>query len=239
MVMDKGLGMHQAEDLCETAAHLVDFLKLGFGTSYVSKKAAEKVKLYRDHNMKVYVGGTLLEAFLIRDQLDEYLRYIDSIGCDTVEVSDGSIKLPPEEKCRLISRLAREYTVLSEVGAKDSSVCMENEQWSEAMKNELAAGSSFVIAEARESGNVGIYGSQGMADESLINCIHEAIGTENVLWEAPLKKQQVWFIKLFGANVNLGNIAPADTVALETLRVGLRGDTFFDFLPENMQSYKL
>ncbi len=239
MVMDKGIGMRQAEDLCETAGHLIDFLKLGFGTSYVSRKAAEKVKLYQQHGMKVFVGGTLLEAFLVRGQPDDYLRFIQQTGCDTIEVSDGSVRIPHDEKCQLIRRYSKKYTVLSEVGAKDSNICMENQKWTEAMQKELAAGSSYVIAEARESGTVGIYGSEGAADESLISCIHDAVGQEKVIWEAPLKQQQAWLIKHFGTNVNLGNIAPAEAVALETLRVGLRGDTFFDFLPEKMQHHKL
>ncbi len=239
MVMDKGLGLRQAEDLAETAAHLIDFLKLGFGTSYVSNKTVEKVKIYHQHQMKVFVGGTLLEAFLVRDQLDDYLRYIDALGCDTVEVSDGSIRLPHEEKCNLIDRLKKDYTVLSEVGAKDCHVTMDNEQWSDAMQQELSAGSSFVIAEARESGTAGIYGSEGEADEDLIQCIRKGVSADKIIWEAPLKQQQVWFIKQFGANVNLGNIAPSEIAALETLRMGLRGDTFFDFLPEKLKKYKL
>ncbi len=239
MVMDKGLGIRQAEDLAETAGHLIDFLKLGFGTSYVSNKASEKVKCYRQHQMKVFVGGTLLEAFLLRDQLDAYLRYVNKLGCDTIEVSDGSIKLPHDEKCRLIERLAGDFTVLSEVGAKNCQVSMDADSWAACMQKELEAGSSFVIAEARESGTVGIYGKEGAADEGLIQSIINEVSSEKVIWEAPLKKQQVWFIKTFGANVNLGNIAPAEIVALETLRVGLRGDTLFDFLPEKLKQYKL
>ncbi len=239
MVMDKGLGLRQAEDLAETAAHLIDFLKLGFGTSYVSSKTVEKVKIYHQHQMKVFVGGTLLEAFLVRDQLDDYLRYIDALGCDTVEVSDGCIRLPHEEKCNLIDRLRKDYTVLSEVGAKDCNVTMDDERWSDAMQQELSAGSRFVIAEARESGTTGIYGREGNVDEDLIQCIRQGVGDDKIIWEAPLKQQQIWFIKQFGANVNLGNIAPSEIAALETLRIGLRGDTFFDFLPEKLKKYKL
>ncbi len=235
MVMDKGLGIRQAEDLAETAGHLIDFLKLGFGTAYVSKNTSEKVTHYRQSHMKVFVGGTLLEAFLLRDQLDDYLRYVHKLGCDTIEVSDGSIKLPHEEKCRLIERLSVDFTVLSEVGAKDCQVSLDADTWTACMQKELEAGSSYVIAEARESGTVGIYGREGAADKDLIQRITNAVGSEKVIWEAPLKQQQVWFVKTYGANVNLGNIAPAEIVALETLRVGLRGDTFFDFLPEQLK----
>ncbi len=239
MVMDKGLGMRQAEDLAETAGHLIDYLKLGFGTAYVSKNVSKKVKIYQEHHMHVFVGGTLLEAFLLRDQLDDYLRFVHKLGCDTIEVSDGSIKLHHDEKCRLIERLSGDFTVLSEVGAKDCDVPMDADAWTACMNKELEAGSRFVIAEARESGTVGIYGREGTADQALIQSIINETGPEKVLWEAPLKQQQVWFIKTFGANVNLGNIAPAEIVALETLRVGLRGDTFFDFLPEELKQYKL
>lgn len=238
MVMDKGIGIRQAEDLAETAGHLIDFLKLGFGTAYVSKNAAEKVKLYQENHMHVFVGGTLLEAFLLRDQLDDYLRFVQKLGCDTIEVSDGSIRLPHDEKCRLIERLSGDFTVLSEVGAKDCAVSLDADAWTACMQKELDAGSRFVIAEARESGTVGIYGKEGAADQALIKSILQEVGQEKVIWEAPLKQQQVWFIQSFGANVNLGNIAPAEIVALETLRVGLRGDTFFDFIPEAFKQHK-
>jgi len=236
--MDKGIGIRQAEDLAETAGHLIDFLKLGFGTAYVSKNAAEKVKLYQENHMHVFVGGTLLEAFLLRDQLDDYLRFVQKLGCDTIEVSDGSIRLPHDEKCRLIERLSGDFTVLSEVGAKDCAVSLDADAWTACMQKELDAGSRFVIAEARESGTVGIYGKEGAADQALIKSILQEVGQEKVIWEAPLKQQQVWFIQSFGANVNLGNIAPAEIVALETLRVGLRGDTFFDFIPEAFKQHK-
>lgn len=239
MVMDKGLGLRQAEDLAETSGHLVDFLKLGFGTAYVSRHAAEKVRVYRRSHMQVFVGGTLFEAFFVRNQLDDYLRFIDKLGCDTVEVSDGSIRLPHDEKCAIIEKLSRNFTVLSEVGAKDCNVTLDHSQWADAMKHELAAGSRFVIAEARESGTTGIYNKEGTADEHLIDCIRDAVGIDKVIWEAPLKSQQTWLIKAFGSNVNLGNIAPAEIAALETLRLGLRGDTFFDFLPEHLQKLKL
>ncbi len=239
MVMDKGLGTRQAHDLVETAGHLIDFLKLGFGTSYVSKNAKEKVKIYKENNIRVYVGGTLLEAFIVRGQLDDYLRYIDKLGCDSVEVSDGCIRLEKEEKCRIIQRLAKNFTVLSEVGAKDEGVHLEPSEWTGAMQSELDAGSSFVIGEARESGTVGIYEKNGSADDTLIREITRLIPPEKVIWEAPMKSQQTWFIKLLGPGVNLGNIAPAEIVALETLRLGLRGDTFFESLPENLQKYKL
>ncbi len=239
MVMDKGLGLRQAQDLVETSGHLIDFIKLGFGTSLVCRQVKDKAWLYREHDIKVFVGGTLFEAFLIRDQLDEYLGYIEELGCDAVEISDGCIRMDHEEKCRIIRQLAEDYTVVSEVGAKADDVVMAAGDWVQAMNKELEAGSSFVIGEARESGTVGIYGKDGCADEALIQEIVARVPGEKVIWEAPAKHQQTWFIQLLGANVNLGNIAPAEIAALETLRLGLRGDTFFNFLPEHFNERKL
>ncbi len=239
MVMDKGLSLRQGEDLVETAGHLVDFVKLGFGTSYVSMGVGEKVRLYQRHGIRVFAGGTLFEAFVVRGQAEDYFRYIDWIGLDAAEVSDGSMKMHHEEKCAFISRLSKNRMVLSEVGAKEADVVLDHQSWIRQMNGELAAGSSYVIGEARESGTVGIFESTGKADTSLIGDILAAVPSEKIIWEAPLKPQQVWFIKRIGPTVNLGNIAPADAVPLETLRLGLRGDTFFDVLPEELQHLKL
>lgn len=239
MVMDKGLSLREAADLVETSGHLIDFLKLGFGTSLFTANVKQKVKIYRDAGLKVYVGGTLFEAFVVRGQFDQYLDYIDHLEVDAAEVSDGSIIMPHEEKCHYISHLARYRTVLSEVGAKEAEVVLDHSLWKQQMLAELQAGSSFVIGEARESGTVGIYNQSGKADSSLIDEILQAIPGERIIWEAPLKSQQVWFIKQLGPHANLGNIAPADVIAMETLRNGLRGDTFFDFLPLDFQKHKL
>lgn len=239
MMMDKGLSLQQAADVIEVAGHLIDFAKLGFGTSVVSARVKEKVALYRSAGIKVYLGGTLFEACLIRDCMAAFEAFMDELEVDAVEVSDGSMKINHQDKCRFISRFSKNRTVLSEVGAKDAGVVAHAEEWIHHMQAELEAGSSFVIAEARESGNVGIYNQSGSADQQLIHKILEEVPGENILWEAPLKSQQVWFIKLLGAHVNLGNIAPADMIPLETLRLGLRGDTFFDFLPQEMQTLKL
>ncbi len=235
MVMDKGLGMHHAEDLVETAANLIDFLKLGFGTSYVNQNVKDKIALYKRHGIHVYPGGTLFEAFLIRGQFDDYRRFIDSLGFDAVEVSDGSMELPHEDKCKYIELLSKDYVVLSEVGSKIAGLEIPIEQWISQMKSELEAGSFKTIAEARESGTVGIFDANGGANYELISEISKHIPLESILWEAPQKSQQAWFIKHFGANVNLGNIAPAEIIPLETLRLGLRGDTFMHFLPDEIK----
>jgi len=238
MVMDKGLSVREAEDFAETAGHLADFVKLGFGTSVVGNKVKEKVKIYQNANIKVYVGGTLFEAFVIRNQYDDYLKYIDHLGIDTIEVSDGSMIMEHDVKCEFIHKLSKKYTVLSEVGSKESGIIIAPGRWIEMMQKELQAGAFKVIGEARESGNVGIYRATGKAHVALINKILAKVQADKLLWEAPLKAQQVWFIKHFGANVNLGNIAPAELIPLETLRVGLRGDTFFSFLPANFQKHQ-
>lgn len=234
MVMDKGLSIRQAEDLIETAEEHVDLVKLGFGTSAFAKNVKEKVKLYQKANMKVYVGGTLFEAFLVRNQLDDYRKYIDGLGLDTVEVSDGSMVIQHDEKCEIISSFAKNYCVLSEVGSKEEGILISPARWIKMMQHELQAGSWKVIAEARESGTVGIYRPSGQAHVMLINKIIKNVKPENIIWEAPKKPQQVYFIKQFGANVNLGNIAENEVIPLECLRIGLRGDTFFDFLPEDL-----
>ncbi len=235
MVMDKGLGMHHAEDLVETAANLIDFLKLGFGTSFINQNVKDKIALYKKHGIHVYPGGTLFEAFLIRGQFDDYRRFVDQLGFDTVEVSDGSMELNHEEKCKYINALSNDYVVLSEVGSKIAGLEIPIEQWISQMKTELEAGSFKTIAEARESGTVGIFDANGGANYELISEISKHIQLESILWEAPQKSQQAWFIKHFGANVNLGNIAPAEIIPLETLRMGLRGDTFMHFLPDELK----
>ena len=238
MVMDKGLSLRGAEDLIETGRELVDLLKLGFGTSLVTPGIADKVKLYRDAGFDVYCGGTLFEAFHIRNELDKYLKFIDKLGIECLEVSDGSMVIPHDEKCELINRLSKEYKVLSEVGSKEEGILISPAKWIRMMSNELQAGSFKVIAEARESGNVGIYRPNGSAHVQLVRRILANVALEDILWEAPKKPQQVWFLRQFGANVNLGNIGPADLIPLECLRMGLRGDTFFEHLPEALAEGK-
>lgn len=239
MVMDKGLSVGQAENLMNSSSHLVDFVKLGFGTSLVSQNLKQKVDLYHKAGVRVYIGGTLFEAFLVRNAVDKYRQFVDDLGISLVEISDGSIRLQNEEKCEYIAQMAKDYTVLSEVGHKMSGITISHTQWIDMMRNELEAGAFKVIAEARESGTIGIYGKDGKADEVLIQGISQAVSIDNILWEAPLKSQQTWFVQSFGANVNLGNIAYNEVLALETLRLGLRGDTFFQFLPQEFKKYEL
>jgi phosphosulfolactate synthase len=234
MMMDKGMSLNGAQNFLDANGTLTDIVKLGFGTSYVSKDLKAKIKLYHDHGMKVYVGGTLFEAFAARDMFDEYRKLASDLDLGMVEVSDGSIQLPHDQKLEYITTLAKDFTVLSEVGSKEEGILIAPGKWVKMMDTELRAGSWKVIAEARESGNVGIYRPNGTAHVVLVNKILAKVAAEDILWEAPQKSQQVWFIKLIGANVNLGNIAPNDVIPLETLRLGLRGDTFFEHLPDEI-----
>ena len=236
MVMDKGISLRQAEDMIASSSEYIDLVKLGFGTSVFSTQVKEKVKLYHEAKIKVYLGGTLFEACYVRGELDKYRKYIDSLGIEMVEVSDGSMSLDHKKKCALITEYAKNYKVLSEVGSKEEGILISPAKWIKMMQAELDAGSWKVIAEARESGNVGIYRPSGQAHVMLINKILSKINGNDIIWEAPKKAQQVYFIKNCGSNVNLGNIAENETIPLECLRMGLRGDTFFDYLPEDIVS---
>jgi phosphosulfolactate synthase len=233
MMMDKGLGLKETEHFIEASSHLADLVKFGFGTSYTTRHLEEKIKLYKEAGIRPYLGGTLFEAFYARGCFEDYVRLLDSLDLDLVEISDGSIIIPHKDKCKIIKRLSKNRTVLSEVGSKDSGIIVSPFKWVSWMKAELDAGSWKVIAEGREAGNVGVFRPNGSAHTLLINHITARIDPSQILWEAPQKNQQVWFIKLFGANVNLGNIAPNDVIPLECLRLGLRGDTFFEFLPSD------
>lgn len=230
MVMDKGLSLRQTEDFLEVAGSYTDIVKLGWATSYVTPNLKEKLALYKSAGIPAYFGGTLFEAFLVRNQYEDYKRVLDKFGMEFAEISDGSITIEHEEKCKLISDLSKQVTVISEVGSKDAKKIFAPYKWIQLMKAEIEAGSWKVIAEAREGGNVGIYRDSGEVREGLVDEILTQIPEERIIWEAPLKEQQVWFIKLIGTNVNLGNIAPAEVLPLETIRLGLRGDTFDYFL---------
>src|ERR1700680_802158 len=230
MVMDKGLSIEETKNFLSVAEPYVDVVKLGFGTSFVTPHLDKKLEVYRAANVPVYFGGTLFEAFLIRGQLEDYIRICGEYGVSYIEVSDGSIDIDHKEKCNLIERLTKYGTVLSEVGSKDAAHIIPPYKWIELMRAELKAGATFVIAEAREAGNVGIYRGSGEVREGLVQEILTQIPEEKILWEAPQKAQQLYFIELIGCNVNLGNIAPNEMIALEAMRIGLRGDTFHLFL---------
>jgi phosphosulfolactate synthase len=230
MVMDKGLSLKQVEEFLSTSQEYTDIIKLGFGTSIITPNVTDKIKLYQESGMLVYSGGTLFEAFAIRNQLDDYKKYLNNIGLDMVEISDGIMNVNHDEKCEIITNFSKDFRVISEVGSKDATIKISSANWVKWMKNELSAGSWKIIAEAREAGNVGICDSNGEIRSNLIDEITQGIASGNIIWEAPQKNQQVWFINKFGANVNLGNIGPDEVISLECLRLGLRGETFNNFL---------
>lgn len=238
MVMDKGLSLHETENFIEKASEYTDLVKLGFGTSVFTPKLKEKISLYKSAGMTPYLGGTLFEAYAVRNMIDQYLIFMDSMGLELCEISDGSMVMEHDVKLKCIMGISHHFRVISEVGSKKNDVVFSESQWVDMMYHELNAGSWKVIAEARESGNTGIYNCDESANVSLITNIANHLDENDVIWEAPIKKQQVWFIKQYGPNVNLGNIAPDELISLECLRQGLRGDTFNDFMPTSAMHSK-
>jgi phosphosulfolactate synthase len=224
-VLDKGLSCADVDGLMEVAGDAVDIVKLGWGTALVTGNLTAKLERYRAHAIPVVLGGTLTEIALRDGRLDGLIAWCKELGIAHVEVSDGTIALDAGRKREIVARLAREFTVFSEVGSKDDERIMAPYRWVEEIEAELAAGAWKVIAEARESGNVGIFRGDGEVRMGLIDEIAHEVDVASLIFEAPRKEQQVWFLKRFGREVNLGNIAPADVLSLETLRLGLRSDT--------------
>jgi phosphosulfolactate synthase len=227
-VIDKGLGARAWEDVLETAGDYISIVKLGWGTAAVTQNLDRKLEVLREK--PVVIGGTFFEVVYAQDQIDAYKSWLNNLGIRHVELSDGTIDIPRERKLELIAEFARDFTVLSEVGSKDSSIEYSADEWTRWLREELDAGAWKVITEAREGGTAGIFDSTGGMRTELIGEIAEAVGIENVVFEAPAKAAQAWFIKQFGPNVNLGNIPPDEVIALETLRLGLRGDTLKEVL---------
>ena len=234
-VLDKGIGPRAVEDFLETAGAYVDIVKLGWGTSYVTPNLARKLDVYRAAKKPVVVGGTFFEAVLARGKIDEYKQWLKEHGFEHVEVSDGAIEIPRERKLELVQELARDFTVLSEVGSKDSEVVFAPYDWVEWIKEEKEAGAWKVITEAREGGTAGIFRPSGEMRTGLVDEIAHSIDFNDLVWEAPTKSSQAWFIKQFGPGVNLGNIPPDEVISLETLRLGLRGDTLKEVLLRDEQ----
>jgi phosphosulfolactate synthase len=224
-VLDRGLSVSDIDGLAEVAGDYVDVVKLGWGTALATRNLEAKLERYRHHGMAVVFGGTLTELAIAQGRLDALVDWLRELGIDHIEISDGTIELRHDDKVALIERLASEFTVMSEVGSKDDTRIMAPYRWVEQIEQELEAGAWKVIAEARESGTAGIFRHDGEVRMGLIDEIVHAIAPDRILFEAPRKDQQVWFVRRFGANVNLGNIAPDDVLALETIRVGLRSDT--------------
>jgi phosphosulfolactate synthase len=227
-VLDKGLAPKAWEDLLDVAGDHVSIVKLGWGTAYVTQNLERKLDVLREK--RVVIGGTFFEVVYLRDRLDDYKRWLNELGLDHVEISDGTIEIPRERKLELIADFARDFTVLSEVGSKDSSVEYTVEEWTRWLDEELEAGAWKVITEAREGGTAGIFDSSGGMRTELIAEIASVVGPANIVFEAPTKGAQAWFVKQFGPSVNLGNIPPEEVIPLETLRLGLRGDTLKEVL---------
>ncbi|PKD43452.1 phosphosulfolactate synthase [Rhodohalobacter barkolensis] len=229
LALDKGYSVRQVEDFCEVASTYTDIVKLGWGTSYVTQNLSDKLDVYKKYDIPVYFGGTLFEAYVLRDQLDAYVELLKRYEIQYLEVSNGTIWLSENKKLDIINKLSQDFTVLSEVGSKNPDSIIPPYKWVKMIQNEMEAGSWKVICEARESGTVGVFRPNGEIRSGLIDEITDQIPMKDLIFEAPQKDQQVWFIKKFGSNVNLGNIQPAEVISVETIRLGLRGDTLFDF----------
>ena len=229
-VIDKGLNLREIEGLFDTAGQYVDIVKFGWGTSYVTNNLEKKIALYRSFETPVVCGGTLFEVVYARGQLDEFRRWLTEQRFSHVEISDGTLEIPRERKLELIADFARDFTVLSEVGSKDEEVVFAPYQWVEWIKEELEAGAWKVITEGREGGTAGIYRPTGEMRTGLVDEIVHEIELGDLIFEAPTKSSQAWFVKQLGPNVNLGNIPPEEVIPLETLRLGLRGDTLKEVL---------
>jgi phosphosulfolactate synthase len=225
-VLDRGLSLVEVDGLIEVTGGSVDIVKLGWGTAVVTGNLIAKLARYAEHGIPVMLGGTLTEVALRQGRVEGLIAWLRELGLRHVEVSDGTISLTPTAKRELITRLAEEFVVLSEVGSKDIDMIMAPYRWVEEIEAELEAGAWKVIAEAREAGNAGIYRADGEVRMGLIDEIAHAVDPDRLIFEAPRKQQQVFFLHRFGSNCNLGNIAPGDVLSLETLRLGLRSDTF-------------
>jgi phosphosulfolactate synthase len=224
-VIDRGLSVAEVDGLLEVVGDSVDLVKLGWGTAVVTGNLRAKLERYAAHGIPVVLGGTLTEIAIRQGRVDGLVAWLRELGLRHVEISDGTITLQSDVKRELIERLAKEFTVLAEVGSKDVDFIMAPYIWVEQIERDLAAGAWKVIAEARESGTAGIYRANGEVRTGLIDEIAHAISPELMIFDAPLQKQQVWLLKRFGTECNFGNIAPADVLSLETLRLGLRSDT--------------
>lgn len=229
LILDKGLSVRQVEDFCASCSNYIDIVKLGWGTSYVTQNLEDKLAVYANADIPVYFGGTLFEAYVLRDQLDAYMELLDRFNIGHAEVSNGTIWLSDQRKVEIIQRMSKHFTILSEIGSKNPNDIIPPYKWVKMIKRELDAGAWKVICEARESGTVGVFRPNGEVRSGLIDEIADQVPVENLIFEAPQKEQQVWFIRKFSSNVNLGNVQPSEVIPVETLRLGLRGDTLFDF----------
>jgi len=230
-VIDTGLSRSQAEGLMSSAADYVDLVRLGWGSAYVTRDLRDKLERYRSGGVPVMLGGTLTELAWLQGKIDGLGSWLRELGIEHVEVSSGSVEIPMEDKHALIERLAGDFTVFAEVGEKDPAALLAPYRWVELIKDAFDAGAHKVICEGRATGDAGLYRPDGEARTGLIDEIVHEVEPERLIFEAPQKHQQVWFIERFGPDVNLGNVLPEDVISLETLRLGLRADTLKLFHP--------
>jgi phosphosulfolactate synthase len=229
-VLDKGLSALGLESLIGAAGEYIDFVKLGWGTAYVAGGVKDKVAVCRDAGIDLCLGGTLLEIAVSQGRLDEYVEWIGELGLDHVEVSNGALAMPAGRKQELIAELSTDFGVIAEVGSKQAAPPAVTSEWVAEIAADLEAGASWIITEGRESGTVGVFEPSGAVRAELVDSILEAAPSERIIFEAPVKDQQAWFLRRVGPDANLGNIAPEEVLSLETLRCGLRADTL-DLLP--------
>jgi phosphosulfolactate synthase len=232
IISDKGLSLQDTENLLSVAGPHIDMVKLAYGTAFVTPGLKEKIRLYQSHQIPVYFGGILFEAFLVRNQVQDYLKLLEQFNISFIEISDGSVNISPQKKCDYIREFSRSLTVISEIGSKDKDKVQITPpyKWIQMIQSELDAGSRYVVAESKESGDVGIYRDSGEVREGLVEEILTKIPAGNMIWEAPRKDQQLYFIRLLGCNANLGNISPIEVIPLEAMRIGLRSDSFEFYL---------
>ena len=228
-VIDTGLSPVDAEGLMKTSAPYIDLIRLGFGSAYVTGALREKIDLYRSHGVPVALGGTLTELAWLQQRVDGLRAWLKELEIEHVEVSSGAVPIPPDEKAELIRALAGDFIVFAEVGEKDPAAILAPYRWVELIEQALEAGAAKVVCEGRASGDAGMYRPDGEARTGLIDEIAHRIDFHRLIFEAPKRHQQVWFIEHFGSEVNLGNIRPDDVIPLETLRLGLRADTLHLF----------
>ncbi len=235
VVSDKGLSLSECENILSVSGPYIDRVKLAFGTALFTPNLQQKIELFKKHNVPVYFGGLLFEAYEIRKQVQDYERLVKDLGITHVEISDGNINISHEEKCDYIRHFSSFTKVISEIGSKDQDRVNITPpyKWIQLMQAELDAGAEYVVAEAKEAGNVGLYRDSGEVREGLVAEILTKIPQEKIIWEAPDKNQQLYFIKLLGCNANIANINPYEVIALEAMRIGLRGDSFEFFLDKN------
>jgi phosphosulfolactate synthase len=228
-VIDTGLSTREAEGLVAMAADYIDLIRLGWGTAYVTRDVQAKIACYRAAGVEVMLGGTLTELAWLQGRVDGLIEWLDELGIAQVEVSSGTVRIPAEDKLALIERMAAHFRVYAEVGEKDPNALLAPYRWVELIRNALEAGATKVVCEGRATGDAGMYRPDGEPRQGLIDEVLHELPRERLIFEAPRKHQQVWFIQHFGPGVNLGNVLPADVISLETLRVGLRADTLLRF----------